>query len=76
MKTSENKEKKQLRELSEEELKEVTGGSSIDCSLPENKDKFQCSDKFERKTLTFQGGNWGETWSVNHREVLFDDHRD
>ena len=47
MKTSENKEKKQLRELSEEELKEVTGGSSFDCSLPENKDKFQCSDKFK-----------------------------
>ena len=45
MKTSENKEKKQLRELSEEELKEVTGGSSIDCSLPENKDNVKCSDK-------------------------------
>ena len=45
MKTSENKEKKQLRELSEEELKEVTGGSSIDCSLPENKDNVRCSDK-------------------------------
>ena len=47
MKTSDNKEKKQLRELSEEELKEVTGGSSIDCSRPENKDKFQCHVKFE-----------------------------
>ena len=67
---------KQFTELSDEDLKQVTGGAGIDCSLPENKDKFQCSDKFERKTLTFQGGNWGETWSVNHREVLFDDHRD
>ena len=47
MKTSENKEKKQLRELSEEELKEVTGGSSIDCSLPENKDNVRCSDKLK-----------------------------
>ena len=41
------KEKKQLTELSDEELKQVTGGASIDCSLPENKDKFQCSDKFK-----------------------------
>ena len=29
MKTSDNKEKKQLRELSEEELKEVTGGGNL-----------------------------------------------
>ena len=59
------KEKKQFRELSDEDLKQVTGGASIDCSLPENKDKFQCSDKFKRPTATFQGGNWGETWGVN-----------
>ena len=45
MKTSENKEKKQLRELSEEELKEVTGGSSIDCSLPENRVLPICKDR-------------------------------
>ena len=37
--------KKQFRQLSDEELKQVTGGAGIDCSLPENKDKFQCSDK-------------------------------
>ena len=36
---------KKFRELSDEELKQVTGGASIDCSLPENKDKFQCRDK-------------------------------
>ena len=59
MKTSENKEKKQLRELSEEELKEVTGGSSIDCSLPENKDKFQCRVKSKGPDATFQGLTWG-----------------
>ena len=40
-------EKKQFTELSDEELKQVTGGAGIDCSLPENKDKFQCSDKFK-----------------------------
>ena len=41
------KEKKQFTELSDEELKQVTGGASIDCSLPENKYKIQCSDKVE-----------------------------
>ena len=40
-----SKEKKQLTELSDEELKQVTGGASIDCSLPENKDNVSCSDK-------------------------------
>ena len=45
MKTSENQEKKQLRELSEEELKEVTGGSSIDCSQPENRVLPICKDR-------------------------------
>ena len=64
MKTSENKEKKRLRELSEEELKEVTGGSSFDCSLPENKDKFQCSDK-----LRGLDGNWGEILDVDLARV-------
>ena len=39
------KEKKQFRELSDEDLKQVTGGASIDCSLPENKDNVRCSDK-------------------------------
>ena len=39
------KEKKQFTELSDEELKQVTGGASIDCSLPENKDNVRCSDK-------------------------------
>ena len=47
MKTTDNNQKKQLTELSDEELKQVTGGASIDCSLPENKDKFQCHVKFE-----------------------------
>lgn len=40
-----NKQTKQLPELSDEELKQATGGASFDCSLPENKDKFQCRDK-------------------------------
>ena len=39
------KQKKQFTELSDEELKQVTGGASIDCSLPENKDNVRCSDK-------------------------------
>ena len=52
MKTEENKQK---RELSDEELKQVTGGASIDCSLPENKDKIQCRDKFRGLDVTFQG---------------------
>ena len=68
MKTSENKEKKQLRELSEEELKEVTGGSSIDCSLPENKDKFKCSDKFKDLDVTLQGETWGAIFFNHHLE--------
>ena len=45
MKTSENKEIKQLRELSEEELKEVTGESSIDWSQPENRVLPICKDR-------------------------------
>ena len=49
-----DKEKKQFRELSDEELKQVTGGAGIDCSLPENKDKFQCSDKLKGLGVTFQ----------------------
>ena len=49
------KEKKQFRKLTDEELKQVTGGASIDCSLPENKDKFQCRDKFK-----VQGATWGQ----------------
>ena len=68
MKTSENKEKKQLRELSEEELKEVTGGSSIDCSLPENKDKFKCSDKFKDLDVTLQGEIRGAIFFNHHLE--------
>ena len=36
---------KQFTELSDEELKQVTGGASIDCSLPENKDNVKCSVK-------------------------------
>ena len=55
------KENKQFTELSDEELKQVTGGASIDCSLPENKDKFQCRDK-----LRGLGGNL--------REISFDTH--
>ena len=46
MKTNDSKEKK-FRELSDEELKQVTGGASIDCSLPENKDNVKCSDKLK-----------------------------
>ena len=42
------KQKKQFTELSDEELKQVTGGASIDCSLPENKDNVRCSDKLRR----------------------------
>ena len=55
------KEKKQFTELSDEELKQVTGGASIDCSLPENKDKFQCRVKLMGPDVTFQG----ETLSYN-----------
>ena len=51
------KENKQFTELSDEELKQVTGGASIDCSLPENKDKFQCSDKLKGLGVTFPGVN-------------------
>ena len=57
MKTTDSNQKKQLTELSDEELKQVTGGASIDCSLPENKDKFQCSDKFKGLDVVFQGVN-------------------
>ena len=59
---------KKFRELSDEELKQVTGGASIDCSLPENKDKFQCSDKFKRPTATFQGETWGAIFFNDHLE--------
>ena len=51
------KQKKQFTELSDEELKQVTGGASIDCSLPENKDKFQCRVKLMGQDATF---HWGE----------------
>ena len=51
------KENKQFTELSDEELKQVTGGASIDCSLPENKDKFQCRVKLMGLDVTFQGVN-------------------
>ena len=50
------KEKKQLRELSEEELKEVTGGSSFDCSQPENRVLPICKDR----GVTLQGETWGK----------------
>ena len=53
------KEKKQFTELSDEELKQVTGGASIDCSLPENKDNIICNAKFKRPTVTFQGETLG-----------------
>ena len=46
------KEKKQFRQLSDDELKQVTGGAGIDCSLPENKDEFQCSDKLRGLDVT------------------------
>ena len=49
------KEKKQFTELSDEELKQVTGGASIDCSLPENKDNVKCSNKVEGLDVVFQG---------------------
>ena len=55
MKTTDAKEKKQFRELSDEELKQVTGGASIDCSLPENKDNVKCSNKVEGLDVVFQG---------------------
>ena len=42
---TDNNQKKQFTELSDEDLKQVTGGASIDCSLPENKDNVRCSDK-------------------------------
>ena len=48
------KQNKQFRELSDEELKQVTGGAGIDCSLPENKDKFQCSNKVEGLDVILQ----------------------
>ena len=70
------KQKKQFIELSDEELKQVTGGASIDCSLPENKDKIQCHVKFERQTAPFQGGNWGETWghdSFGYQTITWDE---
>ena len=39
------KQKKQFTELSDEELKQVTGGASIDCSRPENIEKLMCKDQ-------------------------------
>ena len=44
--------KKQFRELSDEELSKVTGGAGIDCSLPENKDNVRCSDKLRGLYVT------------------------
>ena len=41
MKISDAKEKK-FRQLSDEELKQVTGGAGIDCSLDEYKNLPQC----------------------------------
>ena len=38
------KQKKQFTELSDEELKQVTGGASIDCSRPENIEKLMRKD--------------------------------
>ena len=52
MKSQEPKDKK-FRQLSDEELKQVTGGASIDCSLPENKDNVRCSDKLKGIALSF-----------------------
>ena len=57
---------KQLTELSDEDLKQVTGGASIDCSLPENKDKFQCRDKFK-----VQGATWGQD-SFDFKAITLD----
>ena len=54
------KEKKQFTELSDEDLKQVTGGAGIDCSLPENKDKFQC-----RVKLMGQDATWDLSMSLN-----------
>ena len=46
MKTEENKQK---RELSDEELKQVTGGINVDCNLPENATHIKCiKTKFPR----------------------------
>ena len=44
-KNSKDSEDKQLTELSEEELKQVTGGAGIDCSLPENMDLSVCTTR-------------------------------
>ena len=60
------KEKKQFRQLSDEELEKVTGGAGIDCSLPENKDKFQCRDKFK-----VQGATWGQD-SFDFKTITLD----
>ena len=54
MKTTDNNQNKKFTELSDEELKQVTGGASIDCSLPENNDKFQCSNKVEGLDVILQ----------------------
>ena len=48
---------KQFTELSDEDLKQVTGGAGIDCSLPENKDNIICNAQSKRKTVVFQGVN-------------------
>ena len=54
------KQNKQFTELSDEELKQVTGGASIDCRLPENRDKFQC-----RVKLMGQDATWDLSMSPN-----------
>ena len=62
------KQNKQFTELSDEDLKQVTGGAGIDCSLPENKDKFQCSDKFKDLDVTLQGEIRGAIFFNHHLE--------
>ena len=64
------KQKKQFRELSDEDLKQVTGGASIDCSLPENKDKFKCSDKFKDLDVTLQGAISFDAQSITAAGVI------
>ena len=41
---TDNNQNKQLTELSDEELKQVTGGASVDCNLSENATLPQCTN--------------------------------
>ena len=59
------KEKKQFRELSDEELKQVTGGAGIDCSLDKYKNLAICLNTVVNMSPNTDSYNTVVTWGPN-----------